>query len=56
MNGRNPKQLGNRFAHRPELKDLGWLFYAQRNRIAARLRKVELRVVKARRMTKNRFL
>lgn len=53
----NPKQFGNRFAHRPELQDLGWWFYAQRNRITARLRKVVIRVEKRRLIvTKNRFL
>lgn len=52
----NPKQAANRFAHRPELRDLGWWFYQQRNRIHARLRKVVLRVEKRRRVTKNQSL
>ena len=51
--GCNPTQASNRYAHRPELRDLGWWMYFQRNRIAARLRKVELRIIKIRQVTKN---
>ena len=32
----NPKQCANRYAHRPELRDLGRWFYLQKNRLDKR--------------------
>jgi hypothetical protein len=45
----NPAQIANLYAHRPEVRDLGWLFYSQVNRIRARWRKAELRVERKKR-------
>jgi predicted metal-dependent peptidase len=42
--GRNPQQIANKYAHRPELRDLGWWFYMQRNRIQMQLKRTVLRV------------
>ena len=46
----NPQQMGNRFAHRPELKDLGKWFYVQRNRINMRWNRSVRRVERAKRI------
>jgi hypothetical protein len=46
----NPQQMGNRFAHRPELKDLGKWFYVQRNRINMRWNRSVRRVERAKRL------
>jgi hypothetical protein len=41
--GRNPQQIGNAFAHRPEVRDLGWWMYQQRVRIRAHWNRAVLR-------------
>jgi len=46
----NPQQMGTRFAHRPELKDLGQWFYVQRNRINMRWNRAVRRVERAKRL------
>lgn len=48
----NPQQIANRFAHRPELRDLGRWFYLQKNRLNMRWNKSVRRVEQAR--TKSR--
>lgn len=40
----NPQQFANRYAHRPELRDLGHWFYMQRNRINSRWTRAVVRV------------
>jgi hypothetical protein len=42
--GCNPHQIANAFSHRPEIRDLGWWMYTQRNRIRSNLNRAVLRV------------
>lgn len=49
----NPNQIANRFAHRPELRDLGRWFYLQKNRLNMRWNKSVRRIERARRVTTN---
>jgi hypothetical protein len=42
--GRNPLQWANAYAHRPEVRDLGFVFYVQVNRIRMRLKRSVERV------------
>ncbi len=44
LRGKNMQQIANRYAHRPEVRDLGWWFYMQRDRIAHRWDRAVLRV------------
>lgn len=49
----NPKQCANRYAHRPELRDLGRWFYLQTNRINVRWTRAVKRVERARKSDYN---
>jgi hypothetical protein len=46
--GCNPHQIANAFAHRPEVRDLGWWMYTQRNRIRSNLNRTVRRIERRR--------